>query len=172
MSVEQLVNNVVVGAVLIGFALLGHTLSYADEELDAVSSSAIEKALEPALTRGIRVQVKQKVDLNIPFEINSSSLKPEAQAQLAQLETALRKESLAGFRFLIAGHTDASGSADYNRRLSQARAETVKRFLVDRGIDSDRLEITGSGEDELLLPDKPTDGRNRRVEIRNLGQRP
>ena len=72
--------------------------------------------------------------------------------------------------FVIAGHTDASGAAGYNRELSERRAETVKKYLVDRGIDPQRLETIGSGEDDLLLPDNPNDGRNRRVEIRNLGE--
>ena len=162
--------------VIISFAMatlwmFGCALSFAQEEDEgAVSSSDIAAALEKPRTRGISVRVKQKVDLNIPFEINSSDLKPEARSQLAQLEAALQKESLADYRFLIAGHTDASGSAEYNRRLSERRAESVKRFLVERGIDPDRLEVVGNGEDDLLLPDKPADGSNRRVEIRNLGE--
>jgi hypothetical protein len=99
-----------------------------------------------------------------------SSLRPDAKAQLEQLEAALQKDSLAIYRFQIAGHTDASGSAEYNRRLSRDRAETVRRFLVTRGIDPDRLEVVGNGEDELLLPDWPLHEDNRRVEIRNLGE--
>jgi OOP family OmpA-OmpF porin len=137
---------------------------------DTVSSSSIEKALSKPKTRGIGVRAKTKVDLNIPFELNSSTLKPQAVDQLQQLNAALQKDSLANYRFQIIGHTDASGSADYNRRLSRQRAESVKRFLLDAGIRADRLEVVGSGEDDLLYADRPLHGDNRRVEIRNLGR--
>jgi outer membrane protein OmpA-like peptidoglycan-associated protein len=135
-----------------------------------VRSLEIEEALSQPKTRGIRVQVKANVDLKIPFEINSSTLKPQAVAQLEQLESALKKDSLSNYRFEVAGHTDASGAAEYNRQLSLRRAESVKRFLVDRGIERDRLETVGHGEEELLMPDKPLHPDNRRVEIRNLGE--
>ena len=158
--------------VLIQLAISGHSLVFAQTDPDTVSSSEIEQALKKSKTRAIGVRAKPKVDLNIPFEINSSSLRPDAKAQLEQLEAALQKDSLAIYRFQIAGHTDASGSAEYNRRLSRDRAETVRRFLVTRGIDPDRLEVVGNGEDELLLPDWPLHEDNRRVEIRNLGERP
>ena len=110
------------------------------------------------------------MDLNIPFEINSSDLKPEAKRQLLQLEEALQRDELADFRFAIVGHTDASGSAAYNRQLSEARARSVRQFLVNRGVDPDRLDVAGRGEDELLYPDQPRHGANRRVEIKNLGE--
>ena len=109
------------------------------------------------------------VALDIPFELNSSALRPAATAQLRQLAAALQSESLTPYRFLIAGHTDASGDADYNRRLSGRRAETVRRSLIDAGIDPKRLDARGFGEDELLDPANPRSGANRRVEIRNLG---
>jgi outer membrane protein OmpA-like peptidoglycan-associated protein len=145
-----------------------------ETESETVSSDAIERALNPPLTRGIRVETRAnanaKVDLNIPFEINSSELRPQARQQLVQLETALQNDQLSKYRFEIAGHTDASGSAAYNRTLSRARAESVRQFLVDRGIDPDRLEVVGRGEDDLLHPDEPLHGANRRVEIRNLGE--
>ncbi len=164
--------QILVHIVLIQLAIAGHSLVFAQTTPDTVSSSEIEQALKKSKTRGIGVRAKAKVDLNIPFEINSSSLRPDARAQLEQLEAALQQDSLAIYRFQIAGHTDASGSAEYNRRLSRDRAETVRRFLVTRGIDPDRLEVVGNGEDELLLPDWPLHADNRRVEIINLGERP
>lgn len=164
--------QILVHIVLIQLAIAGHSLVFAQTTPDTVSSSEIEQALKKLKTRGIGVRAKAKVDLNIPFEINSSSLRPDARAQLEQLEAALQQDSLAIYRFQIAGHTDASGSAEYNRRLSRDRAETVRRFLVTRGIDPDRLEVVGNGEDELLLPDWPLHADNRRVEIINLGERP
>lgn len=150
--------------------VLGVGVVEAQTEPDTVTSDEISRALDKPVTRGLRVRTKSKVDLNIPFEINSSDLKPEAVKQLVQLEEALKMEQLSNFRFAIVGHTDASGSAAYNRNLSRARAESVTQFLIDRGVDPERLDVIGKGEDELLHPDQPLHGANRRVEIRNLGE--
>lgn len=146
----------------------------AQDSGSAVSSDEIVNALDPpktrSLTRGIGVQARKQVDLNIPFEYNSSDLAPEAMAQLEELSKALARDSLSKFRFEIAGHTDASGSAEYNRDLSERRAETVRNFLIDRGLSPERIESVGHGEDQPLLPQDPQDPDNRRVEIRNLGE--
>jgi outer membrane protein OmpA-like peptidoglycan-associated protein len=111
---------------------------------------------------------EQSVNLNIPFELNSSALKPQASEQLKQLELALASPSLGNDRFVVAGHTDAKGSAEYNKQLSLRRAETVKRFLVDKGIDPKRLDTIGYGSEKPLLSDHPEDPSNRRVEIRAI----
>ena len=144
----------------------------ADPESEVVSSGEIAKALERPPTRGIGVRARTEVSLNVPFELNSSELAPGAVSQLAQLETALKTAGLSGYRFEVGGHTDASGSAEHNRQLSQRRADTVRRFLIERGIDADRLVAVGYGEDRLLYPRQPRHPQNRRVEIRNLGERP
>jgi len=119
-----------------------------------------------SLTRRQASQSDQSVNLNIPFELNSSALQPQASEQLKQLELALASPSLGNNRFIVAGHTDAKGSAEYNKQLSLRRAETVKRFLVDKGIDPKRLDTIGYGSEKPLLSDHPEDPSNRRVEIR------
>jgi outer membrane protein OmpA-like peptidoglycan-associated protein len=148
---------------------------------DVLSGEQIENALKPAKTRGTsmrglkRTQAAESaaaVNLNIPFEYNSSELKPEASAQLKQLQSALSKESLRNDRFLVAGHTDAKGSAPYNKQLSLKRAESVKRYLVGAGLDPGRLDTVGYGSERPLAPDRPDDPANRRVEIRDLGESP
>ncbi len=109
------------------------------------------------------------IDLNVPFEFNSSQLQPQATAQLTELQRALNSAALSKNRFMIAGHTDAVGSGKYNHELSERRAAAVKQFLVTRGVAAARLDTVGYGSERLLLPDRPEDSRNRRVEIRNLG---
>ena len=82
---------------------------------------------------------------------------------------ALQTEQLREHRFQIAGHTDAAGSAQYNERLSQQRATAVATYLADRhGVTTDRLQALGLGEQELADPQNPSDGINRRVEVRTL----
>ena len=144
-----------------------------------LSNEQIQQALQaPQVTRGFSPRglarrqssdTGQSVNLNIPFEHNSSALMPQAAAQLKELGMALTSASLGKDKFLVAGHTDAKGSAEYNKQLSLKRAEAVKRFLVAKGMDAGRLTTVGFGSEKLLAPDRPEDASNRRVEIRDLG---
>jgi outer membrane protein OmpA-like peptidoglycan-associated protein len=120
------------------------------------------------LARRQASETDQSVNLNIPFELNSAALKPQASEQLVQLQLALSSPALGSNRFIVAGHTDAKGSPQYNKALSLRRAETVKHFLVEKGIDPSRLDTVGYGSDKLLSPDHPEDPSNRRVEIRAI----
>lgn len=106
------------------------------------------------------------IDLTIPFALDSAKLKPEAQAQLRALGEALASEKLKDQAIEIAGHTDASGGADYNRSLSERRAAAVAEFLVKTfGFEAGRFRVVGYGEDELKNPLAPRAAENRRVEI-------
>jgi len=148
-------------------------------ETAVMSDDQIANALKPAKTRGVSLRglkrtqtaaAASSVSLNIPFEYNSSELRPDASAQLKQLESALSKDSLRNDRFLIAGHTDAKGNSQYNKQLSLRRAESVKRFLIAGGLEAGRLDTVGYGSEQPLAPDRPDDPKNRRVEIRDLGE--
>ena len=170
---------------LVAFGALGaaHHVIAADPPAapGVMSGAQIEQALQPkpafgtrafgtrGLTRQDAPDAQQSVNLNIPFDHNSSAITPQAEAQLKQLELALNSESLGKDRFVVAGHTDAKGSADYNKQLSLKRAEAVKRFLVGKGMDAHRLDTMGYGSEHLLAPDHPEDPSNRRVEIRDVG---
>ena len=154
------------------FCLVTVTSGHAEEPV--VTSSEIEKDLQQPITRSLTrgVSIRAKVDLYIPFEFNSARLMPEAEKQLSELGDALGGDSLAVYGFEIAGHTDASGTADYNLSLSERRAEAVMHYLLDRGVSAERLKAIGYGEERLLHEDRPMDAANRRVEIRNLGAVP
>ncbi len=109
---------------------------------------------------------KRTVDLDIRFEINSSKLSRSAAGQLDELAAAINAPGLEGTRFRIAGHTDASGAAGYNKALSARRAAAVKAYLVRRrGIRPARLETIGWNEERLNNPINPDDADNRRVEV-------
>jgi outer membrane protein OmpA-like peptidoglycan-associated protein len=116
-------------------------------------------------------QVAPSIDMRIHFALNSADLTPSAVETLHNLGRALSSDTLSGYRFRIAGHTDASGSAEYNMNLSYARANAVRAFLMDNyGIDGAQLEHVGLGETRLFDPTQPASGLNRRVEITNLGR--
>ena len=84
----------------------------------------------------LRVDPARSVDLTVFFAYDSARLTPEARIQLEPLGQALQARELSGHGFLIAGHTDAAGGPSYNRRLSLARARSVKAHLVETyGID-------------------------------------
>lgn len=110
------------------------------------------------------------IDLTVNFELGSSEVTEQAIRQLDILTMVLNDPRLLPYRYEIVGHTDARGDAEYNMRLSLARAAEVRRYLVSKGVNRDRLVIDGRGEDFLLYPHRPEDPGNRRVEITNAGE--
>jgi len=70
-------------------------------------------------------------------------------------------------QLLVAGHTDTSGGADYNQTLSENRAETVKKYMVENGVEEANLSVVGYGETQPIANNKTAKGRalNRRIEI-------
>ena len=150
-----------------------------------LDSQSIVRSLKPApVTRGLVVagrppggggpasgagSEQHKVNLDIRFASDSDRLTESAHSQLEQLGTALNSPELARARFLIAGHTSASGSAAHNLRLSQARARAVRAYLLEHfRLAPERIEATGYGS-ARPLPDFPPNAlQQRRVEISAL----
>ena len=102
---------------------------------------------------------------NVTFALNSSKLNPQFDAVLDKLATTLLEYNQTVIQ--IAGHTDSTGSHDYNMKLSLARAESVKAYLVSRGVPPARLVTVGAGPDYPIASNATEEGRaeNRRVEI-------
>ena len=103
-------------------------------------------------------------DLLINFQLGSASLTPQGRSNARAFAEALKSPALSSYRFALGGHTDASGSADRNTALSQARAEAVKNFLVAQGVAADRLDAKGYGSSQLADSAHPNAAANRRVE--------
>ena len=148
------------------------------------SSQQIIDALKPVKTRSFRnLGVRQagrdsvsqgesaaqpSIDLAIQFEFGSSRITRASQKILDTLAVALTAPELADMRFRIEGHTDSKGAPAYNQKLSQARADEVKRTLVKHRIAADRLVPEGKAATEPLNRNDTTAPENRRVRIVHL----
>jgi outer membrane protein OmpA-like peptidoglycan-associated protein len=106
-----------------------------------------------------------RFNLMITFDFNSDRLTGNARRNLDEFIGAVNDPALQNLRFLIAGHTDSSGSDAYNLALSQRRADAVVTYLVDKGVAPGRLVAKGFGESDPL-DGRPDDPANRRVEAR------
>lgn len=125
-------------------------------------------AVQPTPSHGAAIgMTPQESTLLMPvqFGFDSAVLAPEARTILNVVAEAMLDPSLRVSRFIIEGHTDATGSWQYNAGLSERRAQAVAQYLVQRGVESQRLYIVGYSWNRLLPGLAPTDQRHRRVEI-------
>lgn len=111
---------------------------------------------------------KPSIDLEINFDYNSATVGPKAVPILVALGRALSAAELKGTVFLINGHTDGKGGAEYNQDLSERRAEAVKRLLVEQfSLPATTLVAIGYGKTQFKNSADPFAGVNRRVQIVN-----
>jgi outer membrane protein OmpA-like peptidoglycan-associated protein len=130
-----------------------------------------EKSFKKKLTFGAE-EIKKQLDekghvaiYGILFDVDKASLKPESQKPLQEIVKLMR--NYPDLKLEVQGHTDNQGAADYNRELSQRRAETVKTYLTTYGTDDSRLEAKGYGLSQPVASNDTEEGRakNRRVEL-------
>jgi len=96
------------------------------------------------ISEGVPAEQPLSVNLYVNFAYNSADLTSDARITLDRLGTALRDPRLEGFSFIIAGHTDAKGGADFNLKLSEQRAGAVRSYLIAQfGIPAERLATKG-----------------------------
>jgi outer membrane protein OmpA-like peptidoglycan-associated protein len=118
-----------------------------------------------------RLENEGKVDLyGIYFDTDKATLKAESEGTLNQVLSLLKAKP--DLRIALAGHTDSQASDSHNLDLSKRRAQTVVKWLTDKGIEADRLEAEGFGETQPVADNDSAAGRalNRRVEIRDLSR--
>ncbi|MCX7650141.1 MAG: OmpA family protein [Flavobacteriales bacterium] len=116
------------------------------------------------------VEAQERIVLrNVFFDFNKSELKPESRIELEKLVQILKQNPT--LKAEIAGHTDNTGSRDYNLQLSQQRAQAVVQYLTERGIDKGRITARGYGDTQPVADNTTEAGRaeNRRTEFRILG---
>jgi OmpA-OmpF porin, OOP family len=119
--------------------------------------------------KGCIVEKQTVVMLNrVLFTLNSSDLKPEAAQQLDQVVAGLKSQPTVTLE--VGGHTCNIGTEQYNLALAHRRAEAVRKYLVDHGVEASRLSAEGYGEFSPIANNETEDGRqqNRRVEFRIL----
>lgn len=101
----------------------------------------------------------------VVFDLNSADIKPEFLEILDGLADALEHYPQGAIK--IEGHTDSSGTAEYNMKLSEERAMAGKTYLLDKGVAEDRITTEGFGETDPRYSNDDTEGRekNRRIEV-------
>jgi outer membrane protein OmpA-like peptidoglycan-associated protein len=112
---------------------------------------------------------KPNIDLEINFDFNSATIRQSSIASVQALGQALSDPKLKGSTFVVAGHTDGVGGDSFNQDLSERRADTIKRYLVDNyHITGNDLVAVGYGKTKLKDTQDPTDAINRRVQVVNM----
>jgi len=113
------------------------------------------------------VVTEKKIELKqtVFFDFNKSTIKPVSFALLNEVGQALKDNPK--IKVEIGGHTDSIGDDNFNLKLSQARADSVRTYLIKQGISSDRMVSKGFGENVPIADNRTADGRaqNRRVEF-------
>ena len=108
--------------------------------------------------------IEQELRLKILFDFDKAEIKPEYRTELRRVATYLANHPDGKVK--VEGHTDSVGSAEYNKELSQRRANSVKEYLIrEFGVKENRLEARGYGEEEPVASNETEQGRqkNRRV---------
>ncbi len=155
--------NTAVGAIL-GGAIGGTAGAIIGRKMDR-QAEEIKKSVPNAEVIREGEGIIVKFDSGILFDVNKYALKTEARTNIENLATSLKNNPET--TVLVVGHTDSSGSDEYNRRLSEQRAESVKSYALLQGISSSRLTTEGRGESEPIADNSTEAGKaqNRRVEI-------
>jgi outer membrane protein OmpA-like peptidoglycan-associated protein len=137
--------------------------------------SQIRNRTTRSLSSGEREQIaaiakeKPSIDLEITFDYNSATISQKAMPAVAALGKALTNPELKGTTFVLAGHTDATGGDGYNQELSERRADSLKKHLMEKyGIAAADLVTVGYGKSKLKNAGAPTAEENRRVQIVNM----
>jgi outer membrane protein OmpA-like peptidoglycan-associated protein len=169
---QQIVNALKAGPVTRGLSNSTDSSATDPQQRQLIESLPTTRSLSARERDEVATVTKNRprIDLEIFFDFRSAELGQRAMPSLMALGRALTRPELKGDVFLVAGHTDAKGDDSYNQKLSQRRAEAVKKFLVRKfKISPKDLVTVGYGKDQLKNKDDPFAAENRRVQIVNLG---
>ncbi len=149
---------------LIGAAVGGVAGAFIGRYMDK-QAEEIERDIAGAKVERIGEGIKITFDSGILFDVDQANLKYDSKTELAQLSTILNKYE--DTNIMLAGHTDSTGSDQYNMGLSERRAQTVADYLVTQNVSNTRLDVRGFGKNEPVASNDTVAGRalNRRVEV-------
>lgn len=121
------------------------------------------KETQVVVTEADRKVVKDAI-ANLEFDLGKSTIRSKSYPTLNRVAALLVEKN---FSLKLAGHTDNTGSAELNMRLSKDRAEAIKNYLVAQGANASRIEATGYGKEQPIATNATAAGRqqNRRVEF-------
>jgi outer membrane protein OmpA-like peptidoglycan-associated protein len=136
-------------------------------QLDIIEVAAMEQKVEVSASEMMNALERDGFIAlyGILFDTGKDAIKPESEPLLAEIVTLLKDN--AALKLSVEGHTDNMGNAKANQVLSQKRAESVKKFLVGKGVDGKRLATKGQGDTKPVADNRAEAGRakNRRVEL-------
>ncbi|HEY4088898.1 MAG TPA: OmpA family protein, partial [Bryobacteraceae bacterium] len=155
----------------------------AEQEKLAAAKTAAESSKDQAEkdAQTLRARLKDQLNLilqtrdtarglivnmsDVLFDTNQATLKPDAKEKLAKVSGILL--AYPSLHLTVEGHTDSTGSDDYNQKLSERRADSVLEYLVSNGISSGNIEAHGYGKTRPVATNDTAAGRqqNRRVEM-------
>lgn len=156
-------DNTAAGAI-IGATVGGATGALIGRHMDK-QAEELKRDLKGAEVERVGEGIKITFDSGLMFNVDSYQLKADTEANLSDLSKTLQKYD--DTNILIEGHTDNTGTNDYNMDLSQRRASSVANYLKDHGVKSGRITTEGYGEEQPAASNETAQGRqnNRRVEV-------
>lgn len=152
-----------------GISVKAENYLFHSENFDLPANADYQEVTKDIALKNVSVGTKIVLK-NIFFDFNKSTLRSESTAELERLIKLLN--DVPNMRIEISGHTDNKGSADYNQKLSESRAQAVVEYLVSKGIVSSRLEFKGYGLSQPIATNETEEGRqeNRRTEFKILSK--
>ena len=150
--------------VLLGAAIGGAAGAYIGNYMDK-QAAEIERDIAGARVERVGEGIKITFSSGIMYDVNRAVLKEQYAGELSELSTILNKYE--DTNILLEGHTDSTGSEEYNLDLSKKRAQSVANYLATQNVNPTRFTIMGYGESQPIASNETVEGRaqNRRVEV-------
>lgn len=140
---------------------------YEERQPAPVAKPAPKPEPKPAPKPAPAPVAKEVITFNLLFGFDKSAITDEMVPVLEQAKMILEEDG--GTNFVVSGHTDSTGTEEYNQGLSERRAASVKNWLVSNGVSANRLKVAGYGETRAKYDNGTKEGRklNRRVELQS-----
>lgn len=171
MSTKKWTTNEKIGVaigvlILIGGGILAYRfLTKKKRECEKAGGTWDKETKTCKLPEKPQTEVVKKAYENLTFQSGKDIILPTSFPTLDELANYLK--TIPAFSLSLEGHTDSQGDDDYNQKLSEKRAQSVKKYLVGKGIEEARIKAVGYGETKPIADNATAEGRekNRRVEF-------